>query len=306
MKFKKVIVRFDSENLILAEELICNIFFSFNVKGVVCDIPLDEPDEGFGTDTVPKPEICSITGFLPLLDSSDIILEKIRKKALNLSGLNIKVDIRTEIVDEKDWSDAWKAYFDVTKITDRITVKPAWKDYNAHEDEIVIHLDPGMAFGTGTHPTTAMCIKLIEAYLAPGSTFLDIGTGSGILMVAAAKLGARHLVGIDTDEVAIKVAQQNLVKNDIHPGSYLLKCASLDKTESAPWDFIAVNIIAQVIVDILPGISMRMTPDTTLVLSGIIKERQNEILAALGASHLRAVHEEYTDDWVALAVRRKL
>ena len=111
MKFKKVIVRFDAENLILAEELICDIFFSFNLKGVVCDIPLEEPDEGFGTNTLPKPEFNSITGFLPLLDSSDIILEKIREKALNLSDLNIKVDIKTEIVDEKDWSDAWKEYF---------------------------------------------------------------------------------------------------------------------------------------------------------------------------------------------------
>lgn len=305
MKFKKVIIRFDAENLILAEELICDIFFSFNLKGVICNIPLDEPDEGFGTNTLPKPEIYSITGFLPLIDSSDIILEKIRKKALNLSDFNIKIDIKTEIVDEQDWAESWKAYFEVTKVTDRITIKPAWKDYDAREDEIIIHLDPGMAFGTGTHPTTAMCIKLIETYLEPGSIFLDIGTGSGILMVTAAKLGARKIIGIDNDEVAIKVAKQNLAKNKINTDLFDLTCTTLDKTDPMPYDCIAANIIAQVIIDILPGISMRMTQNTTTILSGIIRERQNEVLAALEKNHLSVVHEEVMDEWVALVVKKK-
>ncbi len=305
MKFKKIIVQFDAENLILAEELICDIFFSFNLKGVICDIPLDEPDEGFGTNTLPESEIYSITGFLPLLDSSDIILEKIMEKTLNLSDFNIKTDIKTEIVDEKDWSESWKAYFNVTKITDRITIKPAWKDYHAREDEIIIHLDPGMAFGTGTHPSTAMCIKLIETYLEPGSIFLDIGTGSGILMVTAAKLGARRLIGIDNDEIAITVAKQNLAKNQIDTSLFDLSYTTLDKTDRIPYDCIAANIIAQVIVEILPGISIRMTKDTTTILSGIIRERQNEILAALEKNHLYVIHEDYMDEWVALVVKKK-
>lgn len=305
MKFKKVMARFVADNLILAEELVCDIFFSLNLKGVVCDVPLDEPDEGFGTNTLPKPEICSITGFLPMLDSSDVLLEKIKKKAANLADLDIKVEIETQIVDEKDWADAWKAYFEVTKITDRITIKPDWKDHDAGENEIVIHLDPGMAFGTGTHPTTAMCIKLIETYLLPGSTFLDVGTGSGILMIAAAKLGAKHLTGIDTDEVAIMVAQENLAKNDIDPDVYDLLCTMLEKTDPIPYHFIAANIIAQVIVDLLPQISRRMTHHTTTLLSGIIKERQNDVLTALEAHHLCVIHEEYIDEWVTLAVKKK-
>lgn len=305
MKFKKVIIRFDAENLILAEELICDIFFSFNLKGVICNIPLDEPDEGFGTNTLPKPEIYSIIGFLPLIDSSDIILEKIRKKALNLSDFNIKIDIKTEIVDEQDWAESWKAYFEVTKVTDRITIKPAWKDYDARQDEIIIHLDPGMAFGTGTHPTTAMCIKLIETYLEPGSIFLDIGTGSGILMVTAAKLGARKIIGIDNDEVAIKVAKQNLAKNKINTGLFDLTCTTLDKTDPMPYDCIAANIIAQVIIDILPGISMRMTQNTTTILSGIIRERQNEVLAALRKTTFLSCMKKLWMNGVALVVKKK-
>ncbi|NOX33151.1 MAG: 50S ribosomal protein L11 methyltransferase [Deltaproteobacteria bacterium] len=304
MKFIKIIIRFDADNLILAEELICNIFFSFHLKGVICDVPLDEPDEGFGTNTLSYPEVCSITGFLPLLDSSDIILEKIKQKASGLSDLNIQVDIKTEIVDEKDWSDAWKAYFEVTKVTDRITIKPAWKSHDAGEGEIVIHLDPGMAFGTGTHPTTAMCIKLIERYLVPDSSFLDIGTGSGILMIAAAKLGARTILGIDNDAVAIEVAQQNLIKNDIDPARCDLLCTTLEKTDPGPYHFIAANIIAQVIVDILAGISMRMDENTITILAGIIKERQKDVLAAIVRNHLFVIHEDNTDEWVTLAVKK--
>ncbi|MBU1341421.1 MAG: 50S ribosomal protein L11 methyltransferase [Proteobacteria bacterium] len=304
MKFKKIIVQFVAENIILAEELICDIFFSFNLKGVVCDIPLDEPDEGFGTHTLPRPEICSITGFLPLLDSSDILFKQIKKQMEKLADLDIKIEILTEIVDEKDWDNAWKKYFEVTKVTDRITIKPDWKDHAEKQGEIVIHLDPGMAFGTGTHPTTAMCIKLIEKYLTPGSTFLDVGTGSGILMIAAAKLGANHITGIDTDEVAITVSRQNLAKNDIEPGLWDLMCTTLDKTDSTSYDFIAANIIAQVIVDILPEISVRMTQATITLLSGIIKDRQNDVLFALEKHHLIVIHEEYQDEWVALAVKK--
>lgn len=306
MKFKKIIVHFHAENLDFAEELICNIFFSFDLKGVVCDVPLDEPDEGFGTNTLPKPDICSITGFLPLIDTSNIILAKIKEKFFNLVDFDIKTDITTEIVDEKDWSDAWKAYFEVTPITDRITIKPIWKDHEAKKGELVIHLDPGMAFGTGTHPTTAMCIQLIETYLLPGSTFLDVGTGSGILMIAAAKLGAPHLMGIDTDEIAINVARKNLAKNKINTDIFDLKCMNLDETAPLPYDFVAANIIAQVIVDILPDIVMRMSDSTIVVLSGIIKDRQNDVLAALETNHLIVIHEEYMDEWVALAVKKNV
>ena len=157
----------------------------------------------------------------------------------------------------------------------------------------------------GWHLARVHTRQLPCVYLEPSSTFLDVGTGSGILMIVAAKLGARRITGIDTDEVAIKVARQNLAKNNIKTGLFELLCTTLDKTDRAPYNFIAANIIAQVIVDILPAISIRMTPDTTTVLSGIIKERQSQVLAALEANHLFVIHEEYMDEWVTLAVKKK-
>ncbi|MFA5904518.1 MAG: 50S ribosomal protein L11 methyltransferase [Desulfobacula sp.] len=304
MKFNKITLLFETQDIPLAEELICQIFFSFNIKGVVCDIPLEEPDEGFGTHTLPLPEHYSITGYLPLLDSSALVLEQIKARAAKLADLGIRVKMGIGVVDEKDWADAWKAYFNVTRITDRITIKPQWKDHVEKKGEIVIHLDPGMAFGTGTHPTTAMCLELIEKFLNPGATFLDVGTGSGILMIAAAKLGASQLLGIDTDETAIAIARENLDLNGIDPSTSRLLCQTLDQTGPRPYDCIAANIIAQVIVDILPDIALRMTKDTTAILSGIIRERQASVLTALEANRLFVIHEEYIDEWVALAVKK--
>ncbi len=304
MKFKKVIARFDAPDITIAEELICDIFFSFNLKGVVCDIPLDEPDEGFGTNTLPPPEYNSITGFLPLLDSTDIQINKIKADAAQLETLGIKIDVLTQIVDEKDWADAWKAYFEVTPITDRIIIKPEWKPYEPQKNERVIHLDPGMAFGTGTHPTTSMCIKLMDKYLTPDTNFLDVGTGSGILMVTAALLENRHMVGIDNDPVAVTVAKQNLDNNKISSKTYELSCTTLDKTEIQPFDFIAANIIAQVIVNILSDIALRMTDQTVTFLSGIIDERLPDVMAAVEKNHLTVIEKMIDQDWVALAVKK--
>ena len=305
MKFKKVVARFDGPDISIAEELICDIFFSFNLKGVVCDIPLDEPDEGFGTQTLPLPEFNSITGFLPVTDNTEIQVENIGLKTANLSDLGIRVELLTEIVDEKDWADAWKDYFEVTPVTDRITIKPDWKAHTARKGEIVIRLDPGMAFGTGTHTTTSMCIKLIDAYFKPGTSFLDIGTGSGILMITACKLGAGRLVGIDIDPVAVSVARKNLEKNAVPPAIYHLACAGLHTLPEDPVDFIAANIIAQVIVDILPEIEKRMAHHTVTILSGIIKDRLKDVTAGLETCQLEVIEKIVDHEWVALAVKKR-
>jgi len=303
MKFKKITAAFETENTPLAEELICDLFFSFNLKGVVCNVPLEEPDEGFGTHTLPLPDQNSIVGYFPDMDSSDIIFEKIQTRAMELTQFGIQVKIEMEIVDEKDWADAWKTYFNVTRISDRIVIKPDWKDYEPAPDDIVIHLDPGMAFGTGTHPTTAMCLRMIQQFLVPGAGFLDVGTGSGILMIAAAGLGANRLTGIDTDEVAVGISKKNLDKNKVNPLLYSLACTTLDQTPKKTYDLIAANIIAQVIVDIMPDIEKRIAPDGVAILSGIIRERKPDVLAALETSNLHIYHETNEGDWVALAVR---
>jgi len=304
MKFKKITAAFQAEDIPLAEELICDLFFSFNLKGVVCNVPLEEPDEGFGTHTLPLPDQNSIVGYFPDIDSSDIILEKINARSKDLTQLGVQTRIQVEIVDENDWADAWKTYFNVTRITDKIVIKPDWKDYDPSPDDIVIHLDPGMAFGTGTHPTTAMCLRMIQQFLVPGAKFLDVGTGSGILMIAAAGLGAGQLTGIDIDEVAVEISKKNLDKNKVSPLLYSLACTTLGQTPQKTYDLIAANIIAQVIVDIMPDLERRIAPGGVAILSGIIRERKPDVIAALETSSLHILHETNEGEWVALAVTR--
>ena len=305
MKFKKIIARFNADNIELAEEVICHIFFSFNLKGVICEVPIPEPDEGFGTRTLEKPEHNSIIGYLPDTDDSDIMISKISARLAELSDMAVQVDVLSEVVDEKDWAHAWKAYFNVTRITDKIVVKPEWKDYTPAPGEVIIHIDPGMAFGTGTHPTTSMCLVLLEAHVQPGKTLLDVGCGSGILMIGAAKLGAGAMTGIDLDPMAVDITRKNLKKNGIAPDHVTVGVATLDKTPEIRYDLICANIIAQVIVSIMPDISARLAPDGTAILSGIIEERVVDVYAALDAENFECVRKIRQEEWVALVVCRK-
>ena len=304
MRYKEVIARFEAPDLEAAEELICDIFFSFKLKGVACDVPIQEPDEGFGTRTLPEPDGFAIKGYFAINTETRDLVRTIQKKADALSGLGIHVSVESRDVDPADWEDAWKDHFDVTPVTDRIVIKPDWKPYTSKPGEIIIHLDPGMAFGTGTHPTTAMCLELMDRHLIPGTRFFDIGTGSGILMIAAAKLGAEHIIGIDTDPTAVRVAAENLEKNQISDQQARVSCTSVDGPPDERFDCIAANIIAQVIVDILPAIKKRMAPEAVGILSGIIQERMPQISNALDACGLKVIEEKVWDEWVALLVCR--
>lgn len=305
MKFKKVIARFDADNVELAEEVICHIFFSFNLKGVICEVPIPEPDEGFGTQTLKAPEHNSIIGYLPDTDDSDVMIAKIKTRLAGLSNMAVQVDVLSERVDEKDWAHAWKEYFNVTRITDKIVVKPEWKDYTPAPGEVIIHIDPGMAFGTGTHPTTYMCLTLLEKYVQPDTPLLDVGCGSGILMIGAAKLGAGAMTGIDVDPMAVDITRQNLEKNSISLDNVTLLAATLDKTPAIHYDLICANIIAQVITAIMPDIATRLASDGNAILSGIIEERLPDIYTALEEQRLECVKKINQDEWVALVVRHK-
>jgi ribosomal protein L11 methyltransferase len=272
---------------------------------VECSVPLDEPDQGFGTHTLALPSENAVVGYMAETQLSDALLNNLRHRFQDLKHAGIEVALRFDTVDDQQWAEAWKQHFHVVRITARIVVKPTWKPFEPDPDDIVIHLDPGMAFGTGTHPSTCMCIRQIEKNLVPGQRFLDVGCGSGILMIAAAKLGAATLTGIDTDQTAVDITRENLEKNHIPQERCFLFTGTLDQAPSVRYDLIAANIIAQTIAAIMKDIKKCMAPHARAILSGIIQERLPEVTDALFCHGLEIMHQDASDEWVTLTVLHK-
>jgi len=235
-------VIFECTSKELATDLISNIFYDLGLKGVVVEDPDIKPVEKWeNTDAIRQDDI-AVTGYIPENKQSRKNLKLIKEKLIGLEkkcGIFSKSICRT--IDEQDWSESWKEFFHPIKITKRIVIKPSWQDYDANFDDIVIEIDPGMAFGTGTHPTTALCISMIEKYMKKGDKFLDIGTGSGILMITAARLGAQKVCGIDNDELAIDIAEKNLLLNGIENKNFKVMTGNLTDKVDEKFDFVSAR-----------------------------------------------------------------
>ena len=207
---------------------------------------------------------------------------------------------------DEDYVDNWKKYVFTTKISDRFVVKPTWRDYEKNSDELVIELDPGRAFGTGTHPTTYLCIRLMEKYIENSHTVIDVGTGSGILMVAANKLGAKEIWGVDIDPDACEVAKENLILNGItDENTKVLVGNLLNVVENKTFDVVVANILADVILMLLKDISKVIKKDGILILSGIIEDKKNLVINACEKEGLELVEVQEDKEWVALSLRMK-
>lgn len=206
-------------------------------------------------------------------------------------------------VAEEDWTEAWKKRLRVLRIGDRIVIQPSWLEYAPEPKDIVIRLDPGMAFGTGLHPTTQMCLHALEGLVRPGMDVLDVGTGSGILAIAAAKLGAKRVLAVDNDPQAVKVARSNVVGNNAHE-IVQVKRGPLSDVERS-YDVVVVNILARVIVELLEeGLSERLGIDGIFIAAGITEDKAHEVTAAFEEKGLKLLDQLRQDDWVSLLAKR--
>ena len=204
--------------------------------------------------------------------------------------------------ENEDWSKKWKEKWDVTHVSDRITVVPDWIDYNPkRNDEVIIKLEPGCAFGTGTHSTTQLCMKAIEKYMPQNADVADIGMGSGILAICAKKFGANYVYGCDNDETVIDVAKENAIKNNVEC-EFVLNTA--DKI-SRKFDFVLANILHNVLAEIMGDLKAIMKNEAFMVLSGILDEKKSFVLDAVKSYNMELVEEMHQNQWVALVVRRK-
>lgn len=294
----------NSNQVELAVDLLADVFYSHGHKGVVIDDPVPDPLADWGSDAVPPAEQPGVAGYLPI----DNRLEKhrldIENEVAALAGRhNFQYSIVCRSIDEEDWAEAWKAFFHPQKVSDTLVVKPTWRPYTPARGEQVIEIDPGMAFGTGTHPTTVLCLRLLEKYLCAGQHVLDVGTGSGILLVAAAKLGAAALTGVDSDPLAVETARKNLILNRVDPGAFNILQGDLVTCISQSHHVVVANILAHVIIDLLGDIPQVLNPGGLFICSGIIKAHENDVADKMTRCGLALMEVATMEDWVAIAAR---
>ncbi|WP_416149309.1 50S ribosomal protein L11 methyltransferase [Salipaludibacillus sp. HK11] len=207
-------------------------------------------------------------------------------------------------VNEEDWATAWKKYYKPVKISDHITITPSWEDYKKIQDnELVIELDPGMAFGTGTHPTTVLCVQSLERHLVKGQVVVDVGTGSGVLSIAAAKLGASYVDALDLDDVAVNSASLNVELNHVQDVVNVKQSNLLDKVNYSP-DLIVANILAEVIVQMTEDAFVALKPGGKLITSGIIQTKRNMVKGALQSAGFEINEIVEMEDWLAVVAKK--
>ena len=220
-----------------------------------------------------------------------------------LDALGVKAEISAEGMREEDWSESWKQYYKPIPLG-KVTIVPAWEEYTPAEGEVIVRMDPGMAFGTGTHETTRLVMKMMQDEITGGERVLDVGTGSGILSICASKLGAKECFAYDIDPVAVTVARENAERDgctNITVGvSDLLK----NVNNSEKYDFAVANIVAEIIIRMLPGIGAYLKDGAPLILSGIISMYRDDVIAAAEALGYKLIREERENDWVALMVKK--
>lgn len=227
------------------------------------------------------------------------------REHMAIAGIADAATISLNGVNEEDWANAWKAYYKPLHIGKRMVIVPAWERYDEQPGEIVVRMDPGMAFGTGSHETTRLVIGLLEKYTPAGGRMLDVGCGSGILAICASKLGAGQCYAYDIDPVAVKVANENIRDSGLTNVTCEVSDLLRDVDRAYPYDLITANIVADIIIRMAPDVGALMHTGTVLLVSGIILERSDDVVEALEANGLKIVERVVENDWCAMAVMKK-
>lgn len=301
MKWIEQKILYDDQPHLPFTELLVDAFYRFGITGVVIEDPCEPVPVGdLGADLC-LPERHAVSGYFPNALETILPFEAEVHRIARRNGFEVSMLSRP--VDEEDWAESWKAFFHPERIGERLVVKPSWRDFEALPGDLVLEIDPGMAFGTGTHPTTAMCLRLLEKRLEPGWRVMDVGCGSGILMLAATALGAERVVGVDRDPVAAAIARENLVRNRVPGERFDVVTGSLLDAVRGVCDLIVANILAEVIVDLLEAVPALLKPGGLFIGSGIIREQARDIQEAAERNGLHIRETVTEDQWIAVLAR---
>ena len=297
-------------------DLVANILYDAGAAGVVIEDPEDVRallrqteswdyiDPGvLNTDG----DIVTVKGYLPVNDSLADLVEMVRERLSDLADREPgfgPLELVTGTVNDRDWAECWKKYYKPLKIGRNIVIKPSWEDYCPKEGDIVVAIDPGMAFGTGTHESTAMCIELLEKYTFKGSRVIDVGCGSGILSVVAAKLGAGIVEAYDLQAEAVDITRENARLNGVDRVVRAERANLLDAAKDRA-DIIVSNIVADVIIKMSLQAARHLKPGGIFIASGIIRDRRGEVYTSLEYYGMSVVEETRRGEWIALAAMLK-
>ena len=298
-----------------ALEPVSGIFYSLDCKGVA----IEDPEDILGREQGPltwdfadinvlehKGKVAVVKAYFAEEDNIEEILGYVNEKLVELKEMGIdlgEAKVEHEKMYEEDWANTWKQYYKPSKVGEKIVVKPIWEEYEQKEGELVVNLDPGMAFGTGTHETTRMCIQALEKYVKEESTVFDVGCGSGILAIAAAKLGAKLAVGVDLDPVAVESSIENVGYNNLNNIEILH--GNLVEVIDGKADIVVANILAEIICILTDDVKRVMKDGGVFITSGIIHDRVDMVCEKLEATGFEVREKNRDGEWNCIVAKLK-
>lgn len=308
MKVVEIKVIYESDDIDRATKEISDIFYDFGVTGLKIEEPMKHknPLDFYKNEKDFLMVDHAVSAYFPLNIYAEkrkkVILERFEEVFADREDIVYTIDFYE--YDEEDYQNSWKKYLFTEKVSERFVVKPTWREYEPKDDELIIELDPGRAFGTGSHPTTSLCLKLMEENIKEGDSVIDVGTGSGILMIAADRLGASEVYGTDIDELAVESAKENLELNGISEDRAKVYLGNLvSVVNGKKFDVVVANILADVLLILLNDISKVVKKDGLVIFSGIIDEKCELLKREVEALGMEILEIKADKEWRAMLIK---